>query len=138
MRSVSSSIMRTFLCMEGCLRGASFLVVLLALLPSFTTAQEATIVGTVTDPGGGVIANVTITIASEQTGVARILSTNSVGQYVAPGIPIGTYDLTAEATGFKLVESKGVTLNTDDRVRVDFQLQLGTHSDTAVVESVPV
>lgn len=111
---------------------------MLALLPSFARGQEATIVGTVTDPSGGVIANVAITIVSEQTGSTRALSTNSVGQYVAPGMPIGTYDLSAQASGFRLVQSKGVVLNTNDRVRVDFQMQLGTHTDTALVESTAV
>jgi hypothetical protein len=113
-------------------------VFFVVLFPSFARAQEATIVGTVTDPSGWVIASVAVTIVNEQTGGSRTLATNSVGQYVAPALPIGTYDLKAEASGFKVVESKGVVLNNDDRVRVDFQMQLGTHSDTAVVESTTV
>jgi hypothetical protein len=138
MRSLSSSNVRTFTSRAGCIRHAAFLVVMLAFLPSLTKAQEATIVGTVTDPSGGVIASVTVTIVNEQTGAARALSTNVVGQYVVPGLPVGAYDLRAEASGFKLVESKGVLLNTNDRVRVDFQMQVGAHSETAVVESTAV
>src|SRR5580704_15855729 len=138
MRSLSSSNVRAFTSRAGCLRHAAFFVVMLAFLPSLTKAQEATIVGTVTDPSGGVIASVTVTIVNEQTGAARALSTNVVGQYVVPGLPVGAYDLRAEASGFKLVESKGVLLNTNDRVRVDFQMQVGAHSETAVVESTAV
>jgi hypothetical protein len=111
--------------------------VLFATLPALAYAQEATIVGTVTDPSGGSIANVTVTITNEQTGTTRTLTTNIVGQYVAPGLPIGAYDLKAESPGFKVMESKGVALNLNDRVRVDFQMELGTHSETAHVESVP-
>ena len=138
MRSLCSPIVSAFLSSAACLRLAIFLVFLLVLLPSITSAQEATIVGTVTDPSGGVIANVAVTIINEQTSATRTIATNSVGQYVAPGLPIGSYDLKAEALGFKVVESKGVVLNNDDRVRVDFQMQLGTHSETAVVESIAV
>jgi Carboxypeptidase regulatory-like domain len=116
----------------------SHLVVLALLLLGaafLTCAQEATIVGTVTDPSGSVVPNVTITITNAKTGAIRTLSTNDVGQYVAPGLPIGTYDLKAEASGFKLEESKGIVLNVNDRIRVDFQMKMGTKAETVSVES---
>jgi Carboxypeptidase regulatory-like domain/TonB-dependent Receptor Plug Domain len=111
------------------------LVVLLLGVAFLTTAQEATIVGTVTDPSGSVVPNVTITITNVKTGVSRSLNTNDVGQYVAPGLTIGIYDLKAEASGFKVEESKGVTLNVNDRIRVDFQMKMGTKAETISVES---
>jgi hypothetical protein len=111
------------------------LVVLLLGVAFLTTAQEATIVGTVTDPSGSVVPNVTITITNVKTGVSRTLTTNDVGQYVAPGLPNGTYDLKAEASGFKVEESKGVVLNVNDRIRVDFQMKMGTKAETVSVES---
>lgn len=101
-------------------------------------AQEATIVGTVTDPSGAVIANVDLRIANEKTGSTRSLITNSVGQYVAADLPIGTYDLKTESPGFKVMESKGVVPNVNDRIRVDFQMELGPRSETATVESAAV
>jgi Carboxypeptidase regulatory-like domain len=100
-----------------------------------TCAQEATIVGTVTDPSGAIVPNVTITITNVKTGAIRTLTTNDVGQYVAPGLPIGTYDLKAEASGFKLEESKGIVLNVNDRIRVDFSMKMGTKAETVSVES---
>jgi len=51
--------------------------------------QEATIVGTVTDPSGSVVPNVAITVTHVETGEARSSVTNSAGQYVAPDLPIG-------------------------------------------------
>ena len=111
------------------------LVVLLLGVAFLTTAQEATIVGTVTDPSGSVVPNVSITVTNVKTGVTRTLTTNDVGQYVAPGLPIGTYDLKAEASGFKVEESKGVALNVNDRIRVDFQMKMGTKAETVSVES---
>ena len=111
------------------------LCLLLAGLPFLAAAQEATIVGTVTDPAGSVVPNVTITITNTGTGYVRTFPTNDVGQYVAPGLPIGTYDLKAEASGFKIEESKGVVLNVNDRTRVDFQMKVGTKSETVSVEA---
>ena len=75
------------------------LCLLLAGLPFLAAAQEATVVGTVTDPAGSVVPNVTITVTNTGTGYVRTFPTNDVGQYVAPGLPIGTYDLKAEASG---------------------------------------
>ena len=111
------------------------LVLLLAGLPFLAAAQEATIVGTVTDPAGSVVPNVTITVTNTGTGYVRSFTTNDVGQFVAPGLPIGKYDLKAESSGFKIEESKGVILNVNDRVRVDFQMKMGTKSETVSVEA---
>jgi hypothetical protein len=111
------------------------LCLLLAGLPFLAAAQEATIVGTVTDPAGSVVPNVTITVTNTGTGYVRTFTTNDVGQFVAPGLPIGKYDLKAESTGFKIEESKGVVLNVNDRTRVDFQMKMGTKSETVSVEA---
>ena len=111
------------------------LCLLLAGLPFLAAAQEATIVGTVTDPAGSVVPNVTITVTNTGTGYVRSFTTNDVGQFVAPGLPIGKYDLKAESSGFKIEESKGVILNVNDRVRVDFQMKMGTKSETVSVEA---
>ncbi len=111
------------------------LVVLLIGLPFLAAAQEATIVGTVSDPAGSVVPNVTITIFNVATGNSKIFTTNDSGQYVAPSLPIGVYDVKAEAAGFKIEESKGLKLNVNDRTRVDFQMKVGTKSETISVEA---
>ena len=97
--------------------------------------QEATIVGTVTDPSGSVIANVKITITNVETGLAHVTTTNDAGQYVAVDVHIGHYNVKAEASGFKVAEQKGLVLNVGDRTRVDFQMALGAASETVTVEA---
>ena len=108
------------------------------VLSTGLSAQEATIVGTVTDPTGGLVPRVTITIANTQTGAVRTSVTNNLGQYVASGLPIGTYDLSAESAGFGLGMSRGIILNVNARVRIDFQLKIGAEKENVVVESIPV
>jgi hypothetical protein len=105
---------------------------------SLAFAQEATIVGTVTDPTGAAIPNVAITITSAATGQVRTLTSNDVGQFVAPNLKIGHYTVRAQASGFKVVEQKDVVLNVGDRTRVDFQMQMGTAQETITVETAPV
>src|SRR5579871_2169328 len=118
--------------------GFGRMVVAMAILlaiPLLAHGQEATIVGTVTDPTGGVVPGVNITITNASTGLARIVTTNDVGQYVAPDLPIGKYDLRAEAKGFKVEVTRGVTLNVNDRLRVDFQMSVGTAVESVSVEA---
>ena len=103
-----------------------------------TFAQEATIVGTVTDPTGSVVPNATITITSIKTGQTRTLKTNEAGQYVAPDLAIGEYNVAVQASGFKTTERKGLVLNVADRARVDFAMQLGGTQETVTVEGTAV
>jgi hypothetical protein len=116
----------------------SSIVILLVFfvgMPFLAAAQEATVVGTVTDPSGSVVPNVVVTITNVKTGAFRTLTTNDDGQYVAAGLPIGTYNLKAVSHGFKAEESAGVVLNVNDRVRVDFHMEVGGQTETVTVES---
>ncbi len=100
--------------------------------------QAATIVGTVTDPSGAVVPNVTMTITNLATGVTKTTPTNEAGQYVFPDVQIGKYDVKVTAQGFKAQERKGVVLNANDRVRVDFQMQVGATTETVTVEAAAI
>src|SRR5438128_741293 len=111
------------------------LVVALVALPSRSFGQNATVVGTVTDPSGGVVAGVTITITNAETGAVKTFATNESGQYVAPDLVIGHYNIKASASGFKVVEQKDVTLTVGDRLRIDFQMAVGAASETVTVEA---
>jgi hypothetical protein len=108
---------------------------LLAGLPFHAFGQESTLLGTVTDPAGAIVPNVTITITSVETGVFKTTTTNESGQYVAPTLIIGHYNVKAEATGFKVEEQQGIALKEGDRTRLDFQLRIGSTAESISVES---
>ena len=109
---------------------------LLLLLGSFHVfAQEATMLGTVTDPSGAAVPNVSVTITNVDTGNVSHLTTNDVGQYVAPDLAIGRYNVQAKSSNFKLAEQKNIGLQVGDRRRVDFQLQLGNAQESVTVEA---
>ena len=119
------------------IRGLAVLCVLL-FVASFALAQEATVVGTVTDPSGSVLPNVAVTITSSDTGQVHTFTTNDAGQYVAAGLPIGHYTIKAEASGFKSASKDGVVLNVGDRDRLDFALTVGAISEKVTVEANPI
>src|ERR1700759_461713 len=110
-------------------------LVILLSLPLLAHGQEATVVGTVTDPSGSVVPSVKITITNAQTNAVRTIATNDVGQYVVPDLSIGKYNIKAEAPGFKAQETRDVTLNVNDRIRVDFQMTVGAAVETVSVEA---
>src|SRR5882724_6969267 len=113
----------------------SLLCLLFFGLASVSFGQNATIVGTVTDPSGGVMPNVNITVTNTETGWTRTIPTNDSGQYVVPNIQIGHYTVKAEASGFKIAEQKDVVLSVGDRLRLDFQMKMGTSAETVTVEA---
>jgi len=116
----------------------SFFLLFLAVFAVPAFAQEATIVGTVTDPSGAAVPNVAITITDTDTGIARTISTSSQGEYVAPDLAIGHYTVRAQAAGFKAIEQKGLVLAVGDRTRVDFKLQMGTATEQVTVEAAAI
>src|SRR5580700_317049 len=112
-------------------------VLLLAVVAlSFTAkAQDATIVGTITDPSGAAVPNVKVSATSIETGLVSTAVTSDSGSYVVPELKIGHYDVKAEASGFKVAEQKGLVLQVGDRTRIDFQMQLGGAQETVTVEA---
>jgi len=95
-----------------------------------------TILGTVSDSKGGVVPNVSVTVTNADQKVAvRTMTTDERGQYVAALLPVGRYNVTAEAAGFKKAIQYGIVLNVDDRLAVNLTLEVGSISDTISVEA---
>ena len=115
-------------------RSLSFLVFIL-FVGTLAFAQEATIVGTITDPSGAAVPNASVTLTNAETGASRTLNTSSDGQYVAPDLHIGHYTARASASGFKVAEQKNITLTVGDRLRLDFKLQVGSAQEQVTVEA---
>jgi len=116
-------------------RHAVMLGVLFLGLSSLAFAQDATVVGTITDPSGSAIPGAKITATSVATAASRTITTNESGQYVLPELHIGHYDVKVEAAGFKTAEQKDIVLQVGDRARLDFQMQVGGAQETVTVEA---
>jgi hypothetical protein len=110
----------------------AFCLLLLAA-PLDASGQQATVVGTVTDPVGAMIPNATITAIAVSTGLGRTATTTDAGQYVLPDLPIGLYNVKAEASGFSVEAKNGLVLNVGDRLRVDFAMKVGQTQETVTV-----
>jgi len=117
------------------LRLATLLATFFVIFAAQAVAQDATLLGTVTDPSGAAVPNATVAITSTDTGVTRNLTTNSDGQFLAPELRIGNYTVRVSATGFKVAEQKNLVLAVGDRRRLDLVLTVGSVQEQVTVEA---
>ena len=107
------------------LLGIAVLIALAGSVPLRAQVSGATILGTVTDPAGAVIANAQVTIKDIATGVDRTVTTNSAGFYSAPNLGSGTYELRVSAPGFAVGMASGITLTVGAQQTVNIVLPVG-------------
>jgi outer membrane receptor protein involved in Fe transport len=99
----------------------------------------ATLNGTITDPTGATVPNAKVTVTNTSTGLTRTTQTNETGLYGFARLPVGTYDLTAEAAGFKAAKRTNLGLNVGAVVTMDVALEVGAAQETVSVNAeVPV
>ena len=113
-------------------------VALLAgLLPRPLAAQTVagTILGTVTDTTGAVVAGAKVTLTNEGTQYTRTVVTDAIGEYTAPQLPTGTYTVLAEMTGFKATALSNVEVGVDQRVRINVTLEVGAMTESVKIEA---
>ena len=110
---------------------------MLCLAAGAAYAQEvsAGITGRVTDPSGSVIVGATVTAKDEARGTEWPTVTNEDGIYAFPRIPAGTYTLKVEAKGFKTSVQSTLTLDVNQRARVDVGMQIGGATETVTVSA---
>ena len=99
------------------------------------TTGAATIVGTVTDNTGAVIAGAKITVVSPSMGFNFEGVTNSEGYYLVPYLRPGAYNLTVESQGFKKYVRSGIELRTNEQPRIDVVLDVGSVADSVEVQA---
>jgi len=113
------------------------LALLCLILPQGVKAQvTATLSGTVQDSTGGVIPNAQVTLTNAATADTRTIETNAAGLYAFPSLVPGTYNLRAEAKGFKNKVIDGIVLHAgDDRTIPALTLSVGTAAETITVQA---
>jgi hypothetical protein len=101
------------------------------LWAQFTSSIE----GTVVDPSGARVPKANVVIANAATGVKTTTATNSVGYFLFPSLPAGTFQLTLSLPGFKTYEIPNLGLEVDQRRTLNVTMQLGTEATTVSVQA---
>jgi len=112
------------------------LLFLLATGSMFGQQVTGTIVGSVLDASGSAIPNAPVKVTNtDRNAVIRTVTTNSTGEYTAPLLPIGTYEVSVETKGFKKATQKDIVININDVKSVNFSLEVGDIATEVTVEA---
>jgi len=104
------------------------------LIPLAAFAQSASsLAGRVVDASGAAIPGVTVTATNSQMGLTRTTVTDADGSFRFPSLPVGTYSVVAELSGFAIVTTENVQLNVASQREIDIVLKQATVSEAITV-----
>lgn len=122
-------------------RSLKYVMAVLAVITGSLAAQEITgdIRGVVKDPSGALVSGAKVSVINtDRNETIRTITTGADGSYVAPYLPVGRYQLSVEASGFKKFVGANIVLNVNDHRIVDAALQVGSTTETVMVEQAPL
>src|SRR5579864_2364549 len=108
------------------------ILVCFSLSVAFAQSDLGSISGFVKDPSGAVVPKAQVVVKNEATGTERRTNTNESGYYTVTNIPAGLYTISAEAAGFKKIDSVHNKLDPSGALAVDVALTVG--NATEVIE----
>jgi hypothetical protein len=119
------------------LRCAICLFSLIFLFAAVSPAQEvrASITGIVADPSGAPVVGATVTATNVTQNTSNSTTTNEAGTYNIPFLPPGSYRLSVKAQGFKTLVRENITLQAQDRARLDVTLEVGDLTQSVTVSA---
>ncbi|CAN5323174.1 hypothetical protein BH20ACI2_BH20ACI2_11400 [soil metagenome] len=118
--------------------GACARLVLICLLTSvvvYGQQQNPVLRGTVTDESGALLPGVMLTLANESAGITRNSISDASGEYQFQQLPVGTYRLRVERSGFKAFDRTGIELLIGRTVSLDIALEIGNVGESVTVEA---
>jgi hypothetical protein len=102
---------------------------------SAQSSGTGALTGTVTDPSGAVVPNVSVTLTNNDTGQVRTVVTGSDGTYRFALIPPGAYKVRFTAAGFKVAEVPAVTVNVAETPVLNQALEVGQQAESVLVQA---
>jgi hypothetical protein len=99
--------------------------------------NTGTISGTVQDQSGAVIAGANVKAQNPATNFTRATTSATNGFYRFDQLPVGTYNISVEAAGFKRSVTQSVALSVNDALTLDIKLEVGEVSEVVTVSEAP-
>jgi hypothetical protein len=103
-------------------------------VPLYAQSTHASLTGRITDPKKAVIPAARVTVINTGTGIHYQGLTNETGEYYVTDLPPGRYRIEVEKLGFKAVIQSGLILHVQDALEVNFEMTLGSASESVTVE----
>src|SRR5262245_19803879 len=97
--------------------------------------DTASLFGTVTDAQAAVVPGAHVTVTNVATGLSRTAVSDPSGAFVFSLLPVGSYSLAVEQSGFRKYERRGIVLQANDNAQADVTMQVGNVQETVTVEA---
>lgn len=101
----------------------------------WSQALQNSIVGEVRDNSNAVVPDAAVTVTHQATNVSRRVTTDATGHYTIPSLVVGEYTVRLEHPGFKTEVRRGVVVQADQSLRVDFALSVGEITESIEVRA---
>ncbi len=105
----------------------------LAGIPAAAQQTTGNIQGRITDAQKAAVPGVTVTVKNTETGFNRSEVTDAEGVYRLNALPVGTYDLHADLTGFNPYDRKGLVVSVGQTIDVNVDLAVAGLSENVSV-----
>jgi hypothetical protein len=106
---------------------------------AFGQGDRGTVTGTISDPAGAVVPNAAVELRNQATDVKFSAGASGTGNYTLANVPVGTYELSVTASGFKRYVRPGIIVGVGETVRVDATLEVGATTETITInEEAPL
>ena len=86
--------------------------------------------GRVVDESGAALPGATITLIHRESGAVRTTVGSETGAFVVPALPVGSYSIRVELSGFSTLTQENVRLAVGESANMQFALKLGLLSGT--------
>jgi Carboxypeptidase regulatory-like domain len=112
------------------------LIFILAISGEMARASvTATISGVVRDPSGAVVPGAQVIAKNRETGTSVTILTDAQGFYSLQGLPVDTYDVEINKSGFKRSVQSGLSLSVNDVLKLDVVLEVGSAEEKITVSA---
>jgi hypothetical protein len=114
---------------------AAVLFVMLFASRLFAQAGNASLTGFVQDPAKAFVPGVRVLAINTDTDQQFETTTNKDGSYNISALPVGPYRMQIEKVGFRTVLKEGLFLHTQDALQINYQMAVGSTSETVTVNT---
>src|ERR1017187_5451660 len=110
-----------------------FTAFLVLSITAFAQSDRGTITGTISDPGGAVVAAAQIEARNLSTGLTYQSASTATGNYTVTELPVGQYEISVTVPGFKKYVRQGLVVQAAQTYRVDIALEVGAQTESVTV-----
>src|SRR5579872_5990920 len=99
------------------------------------TVAIAEVSGLVSDQSGGAVGGAIVCMTETDKQTVHTVTTDNLGRYVMPNLPVGPYRLQVQAKGFKDYVATGIELTVGNNIQINATLQVGSVNETVEVQA---